>query len=198
MGVRSYISDRFTASLPGKTIIRGSQKLFLPGFHGFSVYQIWPHFLAQLRKTNLSERASGISFNVFMAIPPTLIFIFTLIPYLPISQEFINQLFTLIRDIVPGEKDNAVIIAFLRDFLDRPRNELLSFGLLLAILFSSNAMMGILRTFEKDYPGFNRRKMLHKRRVAVQLTLIAYVLVFICMLLLIAQSHVLKWLGVES
>ncbi len=198
MGVRSYIQGRFTSSAPGKTIIRSSQKLYLPGFYGFSVYQVLPHFIAQLRKTNLAERASGISFNIFMAIPPTLIFIFTLIPYLPISQEFINQLFTLIRDIMPGEKNNSVIIEFLRDFLDKPRNELLSFGLLLAILFSSNAMLGILRTFEKDYPGFNRRKMLHKRRIAVQLTLIAYVLVFACMLLLIAQSHVLKWLGVES
>ena len=198
MGVRAYISRKFSASIPGKTIISGSKKIFLPGFHGFSVYQIWPHFIKQLRRTNLAERASGISFNVFMAIPPTLIFIFTLIPYLPISQEFINQLFTLIRDIVPGEKDNAVIIEFLSDFLDRPRNELLSFGLLLAIVFSSNAMMGILRTFEKDYPGFNRRKMLHKRRIALQLTLIAYVLVFVCILLLIAQSHVLKWLGVEN
>ena len=198
MGVRSYIQRKVSTSLPGKTIIRSSQKWYLPGFHGFSVFQVWPHFFAQLRKTNLAERASGISFNVFMAIPPTLIFIFTLIPYLPISQEFIGQLFTLIRDLVPGEKNNAVIIDFLRDFLDRPRNELLSFGLLLAILFSSNAMMGILRTFEKDYPGFNRRKMLHKRRIALQLTLITYVLVFVCMMLLIAQSHVLKWLGVES
>jgi len=198
MSVRTYLQKKFTTSLPGKTLIRGSQKLYLPGFHGLSLYEVLPHFLEQLKKTNLAERASGISFNIFMAIPPTLIFIFTLIPYLPISQEFIDQMFKLIRDVVPGEQNNSAIIDFLRDFLDRPRNELLSFGLLLAIFFSSNAMIGIMRTFEKDYPGFNRRKMLHKRRIALQLTLITFVLVFLCMALLIAQSHVLKWLGVES
>jgi len=198
MGVRAYLQRRLSRSIPGKTIIRGSQRIYLPGFKGLSLYQVWPHFINQLKQTNLAERASGISFNVFMAIPPTLIFIFTLIPYLPISQEFINQLFSLIRDIVPGEKNNSVIIGFLKDFLDRPRNELLSFGLLLAIVFSSNAMMGILRTFEKNYPGFNRRKMLHKRRIAVQLTLISFILVFVCILLLIAQVHVLRWMGVES
>jgi len=198
MGVRAYLQRRFNGSVPGKTIIRGSQRIYLPGFKGLSLYEVWPHFINQLKQTNLAERASGISFNVFMAIPPTLIFIFTLIPYLPISQEFINQLFSLIRDIVPGEKNNSVIIGFLSDFLDRPRNELLSFGLLLAIVFSSNAMMGILRTFEKNYPGFNRRKMLHKRRIAVQLTLISFILVFVCILLLIAQAHVLRWMGVES
>jgi membrane protein len=59
-------------------------------------------------------------------------------------------------------------------------------------------MMGILRTFEKNYPGFNRRKMLHKRKVALQLTIIAFVLVFVCILLLIGQTKVLRWLGVQS
>jgi membrane protein len=133
-----------------------------------------------------------------MAIPPTLIFVFTLIPYLPISQQFINELFGLIRDIVPGEKNNSVIIDFLHDFLNQPRNELLSFGLLLALLFSSNAMMGILRSFDKKYVGFVERSGLQRRRTALKLTMIVFVLAFTCILLLIAQGAVLKWLGVQN
>ncbi|MFL5773831.1 MAG: YihY/virulence factor BrkB family protein [Flavisolibacter sp.] len=139
-----------------------------------------------------------MSFNIVMAIPPTLIFIFTLIPYLPISKQFINQLFGLIRDIVPGERNNSVIIHFLRDFINKPRNGLLSFGLLLAIFFSSNAMMGVLRSFDKNYPGFRKRKAIHKRKVALHLTLITFFLIFICIILLVAQSAVLKWLGVRG
>ena len=198
MGVKTFIRKQFTSSLPAKTVIRGSKNIYLPGFHGFSLFEVWPQFLQQLKKNNLAERASGISFNIFMAIPPTLIFIFTLIPHLPISQDLIRQLFSLIRDIIPGEKNNSVIISFLSDFINKPRNELLSFGLVLAILFSSNAMMGLLRTFEKKYPGFNRRKMLQKKKVAMKLTIIVFVLVFACVLLLIAQAKVLRWLGVES
>lgn len=198
MAIRSYIKNRIETSVPGRTIIRGSQKIYLPGFNGFSVYDVWYPFLKQLRKTSMVERASGISFNIVMALPPTLLFIFTLIPYLPISREFINHLFGLIRDVVPGEKNNSVIIDFLRDFIDRPRNDLLSFGLVLAIIFSSSAMMGVLRAFDKNYPGFTKRKGLHKRRVALQLTLLVFTLIFICVLLLVAQDVVLEWLGVES
>ena len=197
MAFRAYISKRLSAS-PGKAVIRGSKKIYLPGLSGFSIYDIWYPFLRQLRKTSIVERASGISFNIVMAIPPTLIFVFTLIPYLPISQQFLNQLFSLIRDIIPGEKNNAVIINFLKDFIDQPRNELLSFGLLLAIIFSSSAMMGVLRAFDKNYTGFGKRKALHKRRVAIQLTLIVFTLIFLCVLLLVAQDFVLEWLGVES
>ena len=135
--------------MPGRTIIGQSKRTYLPGFHGLSIYEVWKPFINQLRRTSLIERASGISFNIVMAIPPTLIFLFTLIPYLPISNVFMEQLYSLIRDVIPGEKDNAVIINFLKDFVNQPRNELLSFGLLLAIIFSSNAMMGVLRTFDK-------------------------------------------------
>ncbi|HEU4470412.1 MAG TPA: YihY/virulence factor BrkB family protein [Flavisolibacter sp.] len=198
MASRTTIQERIATSLPAKTLARQSKRIVPPGFNGFSVYDIWQPFLLQLRRTSMVERASGISFNIVMAIPPTLIFIFTLLPYLPISRQFVDELFILIRDIVPGEKNNAVIINFLKDFIDRPRNGLLSFGLLLAVFFSSNAMMGVLRAFDKNYPGFKKRKGLHNRRVALKLTLIVLVLIFICILLLIAQSHVLQWLGVKS
>jgi membrane protein len=190
---------RHIVTAPGvKTVIRQSKKTFIPGFSGFSLYEIWRLFMAQLRRTNLFERAAGISYNVVMAIPPTLIFLFTLIPYLPISRQFIDQLFGLIRDIVPGRENNEVIIGFLDDFINRPRNELLSFGLLLALFFSSNATMGFLRTFDRNYEGFYDPTGWQKRSMALKLTLLVFILFFICLLLLIAQSNVLQWLGIES
>src|SRR5215204_3677422 len=150
MPLRQKITERVLTSSPVKSIISGSKRVPIP-FGEFTLYEISGPFFEQLKKANLTERASAISFNIFMAFPPVLIFVFTLIPYLPISEQFIQELFTLIRDVVPGQENNSVIIAFLNDFLKRPRNELLSFGLVLAIFFSSNAMMGILRSFDEEY-----------------------------------------------
>ena len=198
MAFRQKLQRRFVSSTPVKGIISQSKRIYVPGFSKASLFEIWKPFLLRLRRTSIIERAAAISFNVFMAIPPTLIFVFTLIPYLPISSQFIQELFGLIRDIVPGEKDNAVIIGFLNDFLNQPRNELLSFGLLLAVIFSSNAMMGVLRSFDKNYPGFALRSGLQKRKTALKLSLTIFLLVFICLFLLIAQGAVLKWLGVET
>lgn len=197
MAVHSNIRKHL-AVLAKKQFSNGNRKLIVSNLGDYSFGEVLKAFIRQLKKTSLTERAAGISFNIVMAIPPVLIFIFTLIPYLPISKQFINQMFALIRDVVPGEKNNAAIITFLKDFLNKPRNGLLSFGLLLAIVFSSNAMMGVLRSFDKNYPGFSKRKMLGKRKVALQLTLICFFLIFVCILLLIAQSAVLKWLGVQD
>jgi len=197
MAFRSTIGKHLS-SLARRQFHDGNKKLVLTNLGGYSFTDVLKAFVRQLKKTSLTERAASISFNIVMAIPPTLVFLFTLIPYLPISKQFINQMFALIRDVVPGEKNNAAIIGFLRDFLNKPQSGLLSFGLLLAILFSSNAMMGVLRSFDKNYPGFNKRKMLNKRKVALQLTMICFFLVFFCILLLVAQSAVLKWMGIRG
>ncbi|MER3463741.1 MAG: YihY/virulence factor BrkB family protein [Chitinophagaceae bacterium] len=181
-----------------KGVVDKSKHTALPGFGGFSLYEVWPLFLQQLRKTSLVERAAAISFNVVMAMPPTLIFVFTLIPYFPSSKRFIKTLFGIIKDVIPGEKNNSVIIDFLNDFMSRPRTGLLSFGLLAAVFFSSNAMMGILRSFDKNYPGFKTRKGLQKRKTAIFLTLIVFALVFSCVLLLTLQGEFLRYIGIKK
>jgi membrane protein len=198
MAFRSKIKKRFYTSAPVRGIIRRSKVYAVPGVDDFSLHAVWVGFFQQLKRTSLVERAAAISFNVFMAIPPVLLFVFTLIPYLPISRQFISEMFGLIRDLMPGEENHSVIIGFLQDFLEKPRGELLSFGLLLALFFSSNAMMGILRSFDKDYEGFIKRSGLRKRRTALKLTFIVFTTVFTCILLLIAQSAVLKYIGIEN
>src|SRR5512146_2697809 len=103
MTFRSMIKKPFSLLWPSATSGNERKDLLLSGMKGFSFYEVLTAFILQLRMTSLTERASGIAFNIVMAIPPTLVFLFTLIPYLPISKQFINQLFGLIRDVIPGE-----------------------------------------------------------------------------------------------
>lgn len=192
------MTKKFLTSYPVKGLIRQSKEYSIPGTGDFTMFELWQGFTRQVRRSSIFERAAAISFNVFMAIPPVLIFVFTLLPYMPISSRFIEEVFTLIRDIIPGEENNTAIISFLKDFLEQPRNELLSFGLLLALFFSSSAMMGILRSFDRRYEGFTKPSGLRKRKISVKLTLIVFFLVFLCIFLLIAQGAMLKWMGIEN
>ena len=190
--------NMFATSPPVTLLVGWSKRLRLPGFQGIPLYDVVKFFFEQVRKVGMIERASAISFNIVMAIPPAIIFLFTLIPYLPFVNQFTHELFRLIRDVVPGETNNRAIINFLRDFLTNPRNGLLSIGFLLALFYSSNAMMGIMRSFDKNYIGFRKRKSLQKRGIAIKLTLIMFVIVFSSILLMVMQGAVLKWLGIQS
>jgi len=198
MDLLTKIGNRITATAPVKFIINKSKITSLPGFRGIALYDVIKFFSGQVKTIGMTERASSIAFNFVMAIPPAIIFLFTLIPYLPITQQFQKEIFGLIKDVIPGEKDHEVLINFLQDFINNPRNGLLSLGFVLSMFFSSNAMMGIMRSFDKNYIGFRKRTDLQKRGAALKITLVLFVIVFISVLLLISRGALLQKLGIES
>ncbi|MBM3915035.1 MAG: YihY/virulence factor BrkB family protein [Sphingomonadales bacterium] len=183
---------------PVAWVLTKSKATYLPGFGGIALYDVISFFIKQVQTIGMTERASSIAFNFVMAIPPAIIFLFTLIPYLPITQAFQVELYSLIRDVIPGEKDNAILIGFLQDFINNPRNGLLSLGFVLSLYFSSNAMMGIMRSFDKNYVGFTKRKDFNRRVVALKITALLYLIVFTSLATLIARDVVLQWLGIET
>lgn len=192
------IKHRIGVSAPVSFLVKKSKDTSLPGFRGIPLYDVIRFFIGQVKTVGMTERASAIAFNLVMAIPPAIIFLFTLIPFFPITQQIQDQLFGLIRDVIPGEKDHDVLINFLKDFINNPRTGLLSLGFVLSLFFSSNAMMGIMRSFDKNYIGFRKRTGLQKRGVALMLTLILFLFVFASVLLLIGREAVLKFLGVDD
>lgn len=186
---------------PMAFVLRKSQHWYLPGFEGVPLYDVIKFFYRQIKTVGLTERASAIAYNFIMAIPPSFLFLFTLIPQLPFfkKKEILRQLTLIIKDIIPAEGYNKTIITFIKEtFFDTPVLSLLSFGLLLALFFASNAMMGLMRSFNKNYMGFEKRKELHTRWIAIRLTVLIFGLVLSCLILLITQGAVLKWLKVKS
>ena len=198
MHLLTQIRRRFITSFPVKFVIRKSKNIILPGFSGIPLFDVIRFFFVQIQKTSLNERAASIAFNLLVAIPPACIFLFTLIPYLPIK-EFMPQLYELIRDIIPGKQNYQPIIDFLEDFISNERGGLLSFGFLLALYFSSNAMIGIMSSFNKmNYMGFSRRHVVHDRWVAIKLTLILFLVILMSIVALVSRETVLTWLGIED
>lgn len=198
MPVFIRIKNKLVATRPVDWVLKKSKQVSLPGFRGIPLYDVVQFFWGQMKTEGMTQRASAIAFNFVMAIPPAIIFLFTLIPFLPISRQFEFELYSLIRDVVPGEKNNSLIIKFLQDFINNPRNGLLSLGFVLSLFFSSNAMMGIMRSFDKNYIGFKKRKGLEKRGIALKITFILFLLVFTCILLIIAREAVLHWIGITN
>lgn len=182
-------------------ILRKSKHWYLPGFEAVPLYDVFRFFYRQLKTVGLTERASAISYNFIMAIPPSFLFLFTLIPNLPFikKKEIMKQLSLIIKDIIPAESYNKDLIRFIDEtFFEAPVLGLLSFGLLLALFFASNAMMGLMRSFNKNYIGFAKRKGLHTRWIAIRLTTLIFGLVLGCLILLITQGAVLKFFGLKS
>ncbi len=184
-------------STPIAFLVNRSKRIILPGFEGVPLYDVLRFFYRQLKTEGLPQRASAISYNFIMAIPPSLLFLFTLIPNLPfISKQSIQaQLHRLILDIVPAETYNRELIRFVDSFIFESRIAVLSFGLLVSLFFASNAMMGLVVAFNrKQHPGFQKRLGIVSRWTAIKLTVMIFGLFLGYFVLLISQGALLEWL----
>ncbi len=177
---------------PVRYFVNKSRKITLPGFQGMPLYGVGKFFLSQVKKVGLQDRARSISFSFITAIPAAAIFICTLIPYLPVSKQIEHQLLLITKDITPNQNTYLLVSQFLSDFLDKPRVGLLSFGFLLAIFYSSNAMLGIMRSFNKSLIYNTKRNALETRWMAIKLTLLVLFIVIGSVLILVTQAELLR------
>jgi len=178
-------------------LINRSKFVFLPGFEGVPLYDVLRFFYRQIKTEGLPQRASAISYNFIMAIPPSLLFLFTLIPNLPFfSKKSIQlELHRLILDIIPAQTYNKELIKFVDSFIFESRIAVLSFGLLVSLFFASNAMMGLIVAFNrKQHPGFEKRMGIVSRWTAIKLTVLIFGLFLGYFVLLISQGVLLEWL----
>lgn len=132
----------------------------------------------------LYERAAAISFNLIMALPAGVLFLFSLIPYFPKPESFKLEILGLFKDITPNSNTYKFLAGILNDLLDNQHVAVFSFGFLLLIFTSSNAMMGVIRTFDKSIQENKARVFMHRRWRAIRLTFILIVLILISSLAL--------------
>ena len=79
----------------------------IPGFLGMSLYDIIEMYIIGIVKGALTSRAGGIAFSFFMALFPFLLFILTLIPFVPI-EGFQEDFLFLIKQLLPPNTADSV------------------------------------------------------------------------------------------
>lgn len=185
---------------PVKDLAEKSKRWMLPGLQGFSLYKVLKYFGKGFSVPNLTERAAAISYNFIMSVPPTCLFLFTLIPNLPfISRRTLSlQLHSLITDIIPAHNYNKGVIEFVDQIINGTKIGLISFSFLLSLFFASNAVIGLMRSFNKDYVGFKKIKGLRKRWLAIKLTMRLFGLLLFVLSLLLMQNNILNFLGIKD
>jgi membrane protein len=187
---------------PVAYIIRRSKRVVLPGFQGMPLYDVLSFFVQQVQKIGFGERAASISFNILVALPAALIFLCTLVPYLPSTVQFEAQLLQTLADVLQNESTYNLVAGVITDFFNTPRGGLLSISFLAGVFFSSNAMMGIMHTFDRSYFEERSSRFYAKRWTAIKLTSLLILLVIASTLLLATQgpikTFVLRRLGWDN
>src|SRR5690606_41604191 len=90
---------------PYDYFVEWTKVVVLPGFGSLPLYTVAVFFFQEIAREALLNKASSLSYNFLLAIFPGIIFLFTLIPYIPVTN-FQEQLLSFIALIFP---ENAYI-----------------------------------------------------------------------------------------
>lgn len=171
-----------------------SKRIVLLGFSGMSLYEVARFFIKGLEEGAITTRASSIAFNFFVAFFPAIIFLFTLIPYLPITN-FQEVLLQLLSEVLPPSTYDATFNT-LNDIINHPRGGLLSIGFAMALYFSTNSVHSLTEAFNSSYHLRENRSILQQRLTALWLTLVLSFMLIIAISLIVfvqfASSYLLE------
>ncbi len=171
-------------------IIKLSKKIILPGFQKMPLYDVAIFFFRGMQKGALPMRASAVSFSFFLAMFPSIIFIFTLIPYIPI-ENFQEKLLSLLEAFMPHNAYEATKDTIM-DIVTNQRGGLLSIGFISALYFSTNGFNALITAFNTTYHEIETRTPFQQRMVSILLVIISTLLMTIAIGLIIFSEIALN------
>lgn len=164
---------------PYSLFIEWTKVCVLPGFSPLPIYTVATFFFREIGKDTLVNKASSLAYNFMLAIFPGIIFLFTLIPYIPKRIGFQEGLMSLLALVLP----NNAYLAFeatINDIVNIQNGSLLSIGFFLSLFFATNGVHNLMIAFNKSSLIVETRSLLKRRLVALILTIVLVVSMIIC------------------
>lgn len=152
---------------------------------------------------NLFMQASALAYAWLFAIFPFVIFVLTLLPYLPenVKDKAETQLKQMLSENLPKKAD--IVLDNVKSLMNQPKGSLLSMGLLITIWAASGGMAMTMTALDGAFDAEKRRPFYQQRSLAVLLTIVVATLILLVMALLpmgtvaanLAQKHGSDWLA---
>ncbi len=177
---------------PVRSVIDATKKVILPGEERVTLYEVSRFFIRELNNIKLIERAAAVTYNFLMAMPPTFLFLLSLVPYLPLNGVQ-KTILTTLKLVTPNNYIYQSVSKVLIDFMNTERNDVLGFGVVLILFFSSNGMMGLMRSFDRSLALYKKRSSLSRRWTAIKLTFVLIGVLIVSLGILIIQTERLNF-----
>lgn len=166
----------------------------LPGFEGIPLLRLLRFVIKEIQKEGLVMRSSSVTFFFILSIFPGLIFLFTLIPYLPVKNVH-TQLLLTIKDVINNKEAYQMIRSTINDIAEIQHQGLMSFGFVLSIFSAMSGVKALLNAFDKAYAhAYVKRNVIQHNWTALKLTFMIAILLLGSLILIIAEKTVFEWI----
>ena len=167
-----YYKKQFRWLIP---YINWAKRVSFPGFDRVPIFNVLLFFFRGIRDGSVISRAEAVAFNLVLALFPAVLFLFTLIPLIPV-EDFQIELLAMIQSMVPAST-YEVIKRIITDIITIKHGGLLSFGFGLAVIFSTNGVVALIDAFNASVHVTETRTWLMQRAVALVMMVVMVTLV---------------------
>ncbi len=154
----------------------------------------------ETREDDISNGAATLAFYWLLALFPAMIFLLSLLPYLPIDNLH-QTIMESFNQLLPEESAH-MFSGTVAEVTSNQNGGLLSFGILGTIWAASNGMYAIMRQLNKTYDVKEERSFIKARSVALLMTFVFGVMIISAFSLIVfggyLQNYLTKIFGYES
>ncbi len=169
-----------------------SKRLVLPGFDGLPIYDVLEFLVEGMQKNSLTTRASSLAFRFFLAIFPSIIFLFSLVPFIPIDN-FKHELLILIQTSLPTDA-YEMVSSTIEDLMFNRDGSILSFGFLFAFYLASNGVNSMIIAFNETSHAVNKASFIQTRLRSLLILFIIIFLMVIAVALIVFSTPIIHYL----
>lgn len=185
--------QKFLFKLPlVKQLLEFAKRLVIPGFEGLSIFEVSKFFFRGIGQTSLTMRASAMAFKFFLAVFPAIIFLFTLIAYIPI-EDLHDDILSYLKNIMPKDA-YSVTVTTIEDLLKNKHSGLLSFGFLVTIYLASDGIHAMMEAFNHSFHAVENRTGFKQRLVSLLLVFILTFLLVVSAILIVFSEFLVDFL----
>jgi membrane protein len=188
--------NKILSSIYNKRIIQMpieySKGLVLPGFDGIPLFDVLVFLFKGLQKSSLTTRASSLAFRFFLALFPTIIFLLSLLPYIPI-ESFYQELLLILEELLP-EEAYKTSVETIDDLFNKTHNTLLSFGFIFALYLASDGVNAMILAFQNSYHNPKEVGFIKQRATSLLLLVILTVLMVLAVGLIVFSEIIISFL----
>ncbi len=170
-----------------------ARKLTLPGFEKMPIYDVVEFFIHGIRKSSLLSRANSLSFTFTLAVFPAILFIFTLIPYIPVDG-LQDSILNALANVMPDQVYSFLELT-ITEIVSKHHGGLLSLGFVMAFYFATNGVIGIMKAFNRSAHAMETRSWLKMHLVSFGLLLILVTIILIASGLMILTPVFLNYVS---
>lgn len=153
------------------------------------IYAIGRNFAVQMRKENISAFAASTAFFIFLSLFPILIVICAVIPYTPLTQEFLVQIVTAITP----EAVDAFAEGLIAEMYEKSAG-VLSIALITSIWSASKGVLALIRGLNAINDVEEERNYFVVRFVAFLYTLVMLIGILLSLVIMVFGNQIIQML----